>query len=47
MSNFLEALTVLAGITATLLALVTAWYVIGWMVGLFLRRLPLAGRNRR
>jgi hypothetical protein len=47
MSSFLEALIVVAGITGTLGALVAAWYAIGWMVGLFLRRFPLAGRTRR
>ena len=47
MGNVLETLIVLAGITATLSALVAAWYAIGWMVGLLLRRFPLAGRPRR
>jgi hypothetical protein len=42
MRNILEALTVIAGITAALGALVAAWYAIGWMVGLLLRRFPLA-----
>ena len=46
MSSFLEALIVVAGITGTLGALVAAWYAIGWMVGLFLRRFPLAGGPR-
>jgi hypothetical protein len=47
MSSVLEALIVVAGIAGTLAALVAAWYAIGWMVGLFLRRFPLAGRTRR
>ena len=36
-----------AGITGTLGALIAVWYAIGWMVGLFLRRFPLAGGPRR
>jgi hypothetical protein len=43
----LDVLAVISGITVMLALVVAGWYAIGWMVGLFLRWFPLAGRARR
>jgi hypothetical protein len=43
----LDVLAVISGMAVMLAVGVAGWYAIGWMVGLFLRWFPLAGRGRR